>query len=98
MDPPHGTTVSTYLIEKLYQVGVRHLFSVPGDYICSFLDAVDHRGDIARVGNCNEMNAGYAADAYARVTGVAAVAVTYGVGAFSLLNAIAGAFVERLPV
>lgn len=46
----------------------------------------------------NELEAGYAADAYARVRGIGCVAVTYGVGAFSLVNAVAGSYVERLPV
>ena len=38
---------------------------------------------------CNELNAGYAADAYARLRGLGALCVTYGVGAFSALNAVA---------
>ena len=48
---------------------------------------------------CNELNAGYAADGYARATGSLAVAVvTYSVGGLSLLNAIAGAYAEDLPL
>jgi len=48
---------------------------------------------------CNELNAGYAADGYARATGGPAVAVvTYSVGGLSLLNAVAGAYAEDLPL
>jgi hypothetical protein len=48
--------------------------------------------------NCNELNAGYAADGYCRQAGVAACCVTFGVGGFSALNAVAGAYSEDLPV
>lgn len=91
-------TVADYLAQRLYEIGVRHLFSIPGDYIVPFLQTVDDIGKIQRIGNTNEMEAGYAADGYARIHGIGAVAVTYGVGALSLLNTIAGAAVERVPI
>lgn len=96
--PKKQITVAEYLVQRLYEMGVRHLFSIPGDYIVPFLEVVDADGRIQRIGNTNEMEAGYAADGYARVSGVGAVAVTYGVGAFSLLNTIAGAYVEQVPI
>ncbi len=43
-----------------------------------------------RIGTCNELNASYAADGYARLTGLAALVVTSGVGALSGINGIAG--------
>lgn len=46
----------------------------------------------------NELNAGYAADGYARATGVAVVFVTYSVGGLSLINAISGAYSDNLPI
>jgi indolepyruvate decarboxylase len=92
------TCVGTYLTTRLQQLGVNHLFSVPGDYTSDLLEIVDTQSTIARIGNCNELNAGYAADGYARANGLGAVAVTTGVGAFSLLNAIGGAYVEMIPV
>ena len=55
-------------------------------------------GEIEWIGTPTEMGAGYAADGYARIQGVGAVAVTYGVGAFSLINTIAGAYVEEIPL
>jgi indolepyruvate decarboxylase len=54
--------------------------------------------DVEHVATCNELNAGYAADGYARLRGLGAVAVTYGPGAFSLVNATAGAYAERVPM
>ena len=50
------------------------------------------------MGNCNELNAGYAADGYARVNGVSAIITTFGVGELSAVNAIAGAYSEYVPV
>jgi pyruvate decarboxylase len=47
---------------------------------------------------CNELNAGYAADGFARARGAACVIATFTVGGLSLLNAVAGAFSERLPL
>jgi indolepyruvate decarboxylase len=92
-----GTTVGSYLVGRLREVGVRHVFGVPGDYVLGLMDEIV-ASPVSLVGTCNELNAGYAADAYARLNGVGAVCVTYAVGGFSLLNAIAGAFAERVSV
>ena len=90
-------TVGAYLARRIGQAGVGHVFGVPGDYVLPFFDDVV-RSDLELVVTCNELNAGYAADGYARLRGVGAVAVTYDVGGFSLLNAVAGAHAERVPL
>jgi TPP-dependent 2-oxoacid decarboxylase len=90
-------TVSRYLISRLQHVGIQHLFGVPGDYNLDFLDEV-LKSPIRWVGNCNELNAGYAADGYARLNGIGAAVVTYSVGGLSILNAVAGAYAEHVPV
>jgi len=90
-------TIARYLLQRLHEVGVDHMFGVPGDYTLDFLDVV-LASKIRWVGTCNELNAGYAADGYARIRGIGAATVTYGVGALSLLNAVAGAFAERVPL
>src|SRR5262245_66401376 len=46
----------------------------------------------------SELEAGYAADGSARTKGLGAASVAYGVGSLSMINAIAGAYVERSPV
>ena len=73
------------------------MFGVPGDYVLPVFDEIV-RSDLELVVTCNELNAGYAADGYARLRGVGAVAVTYDVGGFSVLNAVAGAHAERVPL
>ena len=92
-----GWSVGRYVVARLEEAGVRHIFGVPGDYSLGFLDQVV-ASPIEFIGTCNELNAGYAADAYARMNGLGAVAVTYAVGGFSVLNAVAGAYAERVPL
>ena len=58
-------TVSRYILQRLKQAGVDHLFGVPGDYVLDFLDEV-MASPVRWVGTCNELNAGYAADGYAQ--------------------------------
>ena len=90
--------VADYLIARLKQAGLEHLFAVPGDYASPFLVALDGSPGITRIATINELGCGYAADGYARFRGIGAACVQYGVGTFSLLNCTAGSFVERLPV
>ncbi|KZT54702.1 pyruvate decarboxylase [Calocera cornea HHB12733] len=92
-------TLGNYLLERLIQLGVKQAFGVPGDFNMPFLDLIEDHPNIGYVGCCNELNAGYAADGYARVTGkVGAVITTFGVGELSATNAIAGAHSERVQV
>jgi len=90
-------TVGRYLVHRLEQAGLNHIFGVPGDYVLSFFDYLEE-SSIQVVCNCNELNAGYAADGYARLQGIGGVCVTYGAGGFSVFNAIVGAYAERVPV
>jgi indolepyruvate decarboxylase len=92
------STVATYLATRLRDIGISHVFTIPGDYCAPFLDAMDSLHGITRVPNINELGCGYAADGYARLRGVGAACVQYGVGTFSLLNTVAGSFVEFVPV
>ncbi len=95
---PTTYTVSNYILDRLQSLGLTHMFVVPGDYASIFLDTLDENDAITRVANINELGVGYAADGYGRFKGVAACSVQYGVGAFSILNCIAGAYVERVPL
>jgi indolepyruvate decarboxylase len=91
------TTVGRYLIDRLQGLGVEHLFGIPGDYILSLYKMLDD-SPIQVIGMTREDNAGYAADAYARVRGLGCVALTYCVGGLSACNSIAGAYAEKSPV
>src|SRR5512134_3831726 len=94
---PRSRSIGGYLIERMHALGVNDVFGIPGDFVLGFY-AMLERSPIRVVGTCSELNAGYAADAYARMNGIGAVCVTYSVGGLSLLNAIAGAYAEKSPV
>ena len=91
-------SIGNFLLRRLQEAGVRHLFGVPGDYNLEFMQQLEDRGEPAWIGNCNELNASYATDAYARVNGIGAMVVTHGVGTLSAINGIAGAYSEHVPV
>ena len=96
--PPRDATLGRHLARRLVQVGVSDVFAVPGDFNLTLLDHLIAEPGLRVVGCCNELNAGYAADGYARARGVGACVVTFTVGGLSVLNAIAGAYSENLPV
>lgn len=91
-------TIGDYLLDRLAEVGITELFGVPGDFNLKFLDHVVAHEKIRWVGNSNELNAGYAADGYARLRGIGAFLTTFGVGELSAANAIAGSYAENVPV
>ena len=91
-------TIADYLFDRVAEAGATEVFGVPGDYNLSFLDNIIDSDKLRWVGNTNELNAGYAADGYARERGFAAMVTTFGVGELSAINATAGSFAEYAPV
>jgi indolepyruvate decarboxylase len=91
-------TVMEHVLGRLKAIGIEDIFGVPGDFAFPVNDAVVNYPGINWIGCCNELNAGYAADGYARIRGIGAVSTTYGVGELSAINAIGGACAERLPL
>jgi indolepyruvate decarboxylase len=90
-------SIGQYLIRRLQDYGLAHVFGVPGDYILTFYGQLE-KSPIEVVGCTREDCAGFAADAYARINGLGAVCVTYCVGGLSVCNSIAGAYAEKSPV
>ncbi len=93
-----GMSVSDYLVFRLQKLGVKEFFGLPGDYNFNILKSIENNPKTSWIGCTNELNAGYAADGYARIKGVGAVVTTYGVGELSAINAIAGSMSEFVPV
>ena len=91
-------TVSTYLIKKLHECGVRHIFGVPGDYVLGFYDQLIRTKNLEVINTCDELAAAFAADAYARVRGLGVVCITYCVGGLKVVNATAQAYAEKSPI
>ncbi|MFE3142997.1 alpha-keto acid decarboxylase family protein [Streptomyces scopuliridis] len=91
-------TIGDFLLRRLREADISHLFGVAGDYNLEFLLQMEDRNELTWVGNCNELNAAYAADGYARLNGISGLVVTHGVGAWSAINGVAGAYSEHVPV
>lgn len=92
-----GISVSDYLISRLQDKGIGHVFGIPGDYVLSFYNKLS-QSPLKVINTCDEQGAGFAADAYARLRGLGVVCVTYGVGGLKLVNSTAQAYAEKSPV
>lgn len=92
------TTIGEFLIDRLKAIGITEIIGVPGDFNLSWLEQIEAADGIRFVGACNELNAAYAADGYARQRGIGALLTTYGVGELSAINGIAGSRAEHVPV
>lgn len=97
MTAAQTTTIGNYLLKRLQDHGIGHIFGVPGDFVLGFMTDIE-ASPIQLVNTCDEQGAGFAADAYARLTGLGAVCVTYGVGGLKLANTTGQAYAERVPV
>src|SRR5260221_8447268 len=93
----YSATIGDYLIQRLYEHGVRHVFGIPGDYVLGFYEMLQ-QSKLRIINTCDEQGAGFAADAYARVRGLGAVCITYCVGGLKVANTTAEAFAEKSPV
>jgi indolepyruvate decarboxylase len=91
-------TVIQHVLSRLSDIGISDIFGVAGDYSFPIDDAICADPKLRYIGDCNELNAAYAADGYARIRGLAALTTTYGVGELSALCGTAGSYAEYLPV
>jgi indolepyruvate decarboxylase len=91
-------SIGNFLLRRVQEAGIRHIFGVPGDYNLELLQQLQDAGALKWVGTCNELNASYAADGYARLNGLGALTVTNGVGPLSAINGVGGSYSEHVPV
>ena len=96
--PSRPMKIGDFLLRRLKEAGVQHLFGVPGDYNLELLQQLQDSGALKWIGTCSELNASYAADGYARLNGLGALLVTNGVGALSAINGVGGSYSEHVPV
>ena len=96
--PSKRMKIGDFLLRRLEEAGIRHLFGVPGDYNLTLLQRLQDTGALKWIGTTGELNASYAADGYARLNGLGALLVTNGVGALSAINGIGGSYSEHVPV
>src|SRR5437763_617611 len=92
-------TLAQSLLQGLKSHGVREIFGIPGDFVLPFYKVIEESQILPHFTLSHEPGVGFAADAAARYhCGLGAAVVTFGAGAFNLVNAIAGAYAERSPV
>jgi indolepyruvate decarboxylase len=92
-------TLAIALLQGLKDHGAREIFGIPGDFVLPFFKVIEESGILPHFTLSHEPAVGFAADAAARYhMGLGVAVVTYGAGAFNLVNPIAGAYAERSPV
>ena len=92
-------TLATSLLKGLKDHGAREIFGIPGDFVLPLFKVIEESGILPHFTLSHEPGVGFAADAAARYhMGLGVAVVTFGAGAFNLVNPIAGAYAERSPV
>ncbi|MGP1256172.1 MAG: indolepyruvate/phenylpyruvate decarboxylase [Kiloniellales bacterium] len=87
------------LLHALKDHGAREIFGIPGDFALPFFKVVEQSGILPLYTFSHEPAVGFAADAAARFgSRLGVAAVTYGAGAFNLVNPVACALAERSPL
>lgn len=93
-------TVSDFIVQRLHQWGVRHLFGYPGDGINGVFGALNRAEDkIGFVQARHEEMAAFMASAYAKFSGQLGVCIaTSGPGASHLVTGLYDALLDHQPV
>jgi indolepyruvate decarboxylase len=88
-----------FLVAYLKRHGVTHLFGLPGDLVLGLFHRFGRDRELEIVTFSHEPSVGFAADGYARSTRrLGVVCVTYGAGGHNVVNPIAGAYAEQVPL
>lgn len=91
--------VADYIAKFLVAKGVKHVFGFQGSAMLKMLDSIVSTGSIEYIQGFHEQASAFAADAYARVSGMPGVAIaTSGPGASNLVTGIANAYYDSVPV
>jgi acetolactate synthase-1/2/3 large subunit len=98
LNPPPGRNGGDLVVETLAGLGATTVFGLPGQHALGMFDAL-RRSSLTYVGLRVENNAGFAADAYGRITGEAApLLLSTGPGALTSLAALQEAAAASAPV
>jgi acetolactate synthase-1/2/3 large subunit len=91
--------LSDYIVERLADWGVRHIFLVTGGGAMHLNDSIGQEPRIQYVCNHHEQASAMAAEAYARISGQPGVVnVTTGPGGINALNGVFGAWTDSVPM
>jgi len=91
--------VADYIADYIEDIGVQHVFLLPGGGSMHLVDAVGENNNIEVVACLHEQAAAISAEAYARTNeNIGVVIVTTGPGATNAITAVAGAWIESVPM
>ena len=90
-------TVGSFLFDYLHSLGVTHVFGIPGDFALPTFRWLQ-QSPLKIITMTHEPSVGFAADGYARITGLGVACVTYCVGGLNMLNSVACAYAEKSPL
>ncbi|MGE5115173.1 MAG: indolepyruvate/phenylpyruvate decarboxylase [Betaproteobacteria bacterium] len=92
-------TLTQQLLQALARRGATEVFGIPGDFALPLFGEIERSAILPLYTLSHEPAVGFAADAASRARGgLGVAAVTYGAGAFNLVNPVAGAYAERVPL
>ncbi len=88
-----------FLVAYLERAGVSHIFGLPGDLVLGLFHRFGSARGLEIVTFSHEPAVGFAADGYARSTRrIGVVCVTYGAGGHNVVNPVAAAYAEQVPL
>ncbi len=94
-----ASNLTQRLLHALRERGATEVFGIPGDFALPLFGEIERAQVLPLYTMSHEPGVGFAADAAARMRGgLGVAAVTYGAGALNLVNSVAGAYAERVPV
>jgi len=87
------------LLHALKAHGARQIFGIPGDFALPYFRIIEQSNILPLHTLSHEPGVGFAADASARINmSLGVAAVTYGAGALNMVNAVAAAYAEKVPL
>lgn len=90
--------VADYVMQRLYEEGCRHIFTVTGRGILYLTDALARHADIQPVCVHHEQSASYAALAYSQANGeIGAALVSTGCGSTNAITGVLSAWQDDIP-
>ena len=91
-------SVGQYLGMRLHDMKLEYYFTTKVEQRVTIFEELEKVIGLHKIKCCNSLNAGYAADGYARVKGFSVLVLSHMVGGIGAINAVAGAYSDNLPL
>lgn len=91
-------TICKYFLDKISELGIRHIFGVTSQFNIKFVNNIMHHKDISWCNMSSDYDASYAANGYSKINGISALLSSYGSNELKSIDAIANAYFEDVPI